>query len=57
MKALHVIELTLLRPLGNRFLTFPKLIYIYKIHMQCRFLYMVAIVLLGKPVGTEYIHV
>lgn len=25
----HVIELTLLRPLGNRFLTFPKLIYIY----------------------------
>lgn len=57
MNALHVIELTLLRPLGNRFLTFPKLIYIYKIHMQCRFLYMVAIVLLGKPVGTEYIHV
>lgn len=26
-------------------------------HMQCRFLYMVAIVLLGNPVGTEYIHV
>lgn len=53
----HVIELTLLRLLGNRFLTFPKLIYIYFMHMQCRFLYMVAIVLLGKPVGTEYIHV